>query len=73
MATGGQGDLLSGLLASLLAGGLSPIEAARAGAWLAGRSAELALQEGGQSEESLVPTDLAEWLGGAFRDLREAN
>ena len=71
MATGGQGDLLTGLLAALAAQGLSLVEAARAGAWLTGRAAELALAEGGQSEESLLPTDVAAFLGAAFRALRE--
>ena len=69
MATGGQGDVLSGLLGALLAGGLRPLDAARAAVWLAGRSAELALT-GGEAPESLVAGDTAVFLGGAFSALR---
>ena len=68
MATGGQGDVLSGLLGALAAGGMSLLEAARAGAWLAGRASECALA-GGESEESLVAGDTARALGCAFRAL----
>ena len=71
MATGGQGDLLTGLLAALVAGGASLFEAARAGAWLTGRAAEIALGDRRLSEESLLPSDLADYLGRAFRALRE--
>ena len=45
------------------------MDAARAAAWLAGRAAELALEDG-QSEQSLVAGDTARWLGGAFHALR---
>ena len=69
MATGGQGDVLSGLLGALLAGGLRPLDAARAAVCLAGRSAELALA-GGQSSESLLAGDTARFLGRAFHALR---
>ncbi len=40
MATGGSGDVLAGLIGALLAGGLAPAEAARAGAWLHGAAGE---------------------------------
>ncbi len=68
MATGGMGDFLTGVIAALLGQHLSPFDAARLGAWLCGRAAELALA-GGQSEESLLPDDLGKHLGLAFRDL----
>ena len=68
MATGGQGDTLSGVLGALLARGLRPQEAAEAGAWLCGRAAEIALRER-ESAESLTPTAVAESLGSAFRSL----
>lgn len=70
MGSGGQGDVLTGLLAALLAGGLPPREAAGAGAWLAGRASELALQNGLFSEQSLLASDTAGWLGAAFEQLR---
>jgi hydroxyethylthiazole kinase-like uncharacterized protein yjeF len=70
MATGGMGDVLTGVCAALLGQKLSPHDAARLGAWVCGRAAELALSHGGASEESLLPRDVIDHLGGAFRDLR---
>lgn len=71
MATGGMGDILTGTCASLIAGGLAPYDAARTGAWLCGRAAELAIYNGNQSEESLAATDLPEKFGTAFKQLYE--
>ena len=70
MASGGQGDVLTGLLAALLGGGLAPLDAARAGAWLAGRASELALAGGWASEQSLLAGDTATHLGAATLDLQ---
>ncbi len=42
LATGGSGDVLSGIIATLLAQGVPPLDAAAAGAWMHGRAAELA-------------------------------
>ena len=66
MATGGQGDLLSGVLGALLAGGQDLLSAACQGAWLAGRAAELALLDG-ESERSLTPGDVVRHLGRAMK------
>ena len=68
MATGGQGDLLSGVIGAQLAAGLKPIEAAAFGAWLCGRAAEIAIHSRSQSEQSLSPSDTANHLGHAFSD-----
>lgn len=70
MATGGMGDILTGTCAALAGQGLGLYEAARTGAWLCGRAAEIAITDGGESEESLGPTDLLEHFGRAFADLR---
>lgn len=70
MATGGQGDLLSGVIGALAAGGKTPTEAACLGAWLCGRAAERALQDIRYSEESLTPSEVMGELGGAFHDWR---
>ena len=70
MATGGMGDVLTGVCAALLGTRLLPNDAARLGAWLCGRAAELAIFNGTASEESLLPRDVLDHLGGAFRDLR---
>lgn len=72
MATGGQGDLLSGVIGALLAIGNPPRESAALGAWLCGRAAEIAIAIGEQSPESLTPTDVATCLGRAFLDWRQA-
>ncbi len=69
MASGGQGDLLSGVIAAQLAAGLSPYDAASLGAWICGRAAELALlADPPQSEESLAASDCSHWLGQAWND-----
>ncbi len=70
MATGGMGDVLTGVCGGLLGAGLSPNDAARLGAWVCGRAAELSLTEGQASEESLLPRDVLDQLGAAFLDLR---
>jgi NAD(P)H-hydrate epimerase len=70
MATGGMGDTLTGVCAALIGQGLSCRDAARAGAWVCGRAAEIAIYNGAQSEESLAATDLAGTLGTAFKQLQ---
>jgi NAD(P)H-hydrate epimerase len=69
MATGGMGDVLTGVCAALLGQGLSPYDAARVGAWLCGRAAEIAIFNGNQSEQSLLPRDVLDDLGDAFKEL----
>ena len=71
MATGGMGDVLTGVCAALIGQKLTPYDAARLGAWLCGRAAELAIFDGRASEESLLPRDVLDQLGAAFSDLRE--
>ena len=69
MATGGMGDVLTGVCAGLLGQGLSLYNAARVGAWVCGRAAELAIFNNGQSEQSLLPRDVLNHLGDAFKEL----
>lgn len=73
MATGGQGDLLAGVIGARLAGGDPPLEAAALGAWLCGRASEIALNDSGLSEESLTSSDTARHLGAAFGDWKSAS
>jgi NAD(P)H-hydrate epimerase len=68
MATGGQGDLLAGVIGALLASGLPPMESAALAAWLCGRAAEIAMLNMATSPESLTPSDTVLPLGAAFRD-----
>lgn len=70
MATGGMGDVLTGVCAALIAQKLTPYNAARVGAWVCGRAAEMAVSNHGASEESLLPRDVLENIGAAFNDLR---
>jgi ADP-dependent NAD(P)H-hydrate dehydratase / NAD(P)H-hydrate epimerase len=70
MATGGMGDVLTGVLAALVGQGLRMYDAARVGAWLCGRAAELAVEIGEETEETLLPTRLLDYLGAAIRELR---
>jgi ADP-dependent NAD(P)H-hydrate dehydratase / NAD(P)H-hydrate epimerase len=46
LATAGAGDVLSGVIGSLLAAGLTPYDAASVGSWLHGAAATLASREG---------------------------
>jgi NAD(P)H-hydrate repair Nnr-like enzyme with NAD(P)H-hydrate dehydratase domain len=70
MATGGMGDVLTGVCVGLVGQGLSPYDAARVGAWVCGRAAEIAVFNNGQSEQSLLPRDVLNHLGDAFNELR---
>ena len=70
MASGGMGDVLTGVCAGLAAQGLPLYDAARLGAWLCGRAAELAIFRGPHSEESLSATAVLGHLGAAFKALR---
>ena len=60
MASGGMGDVLSGVLAALLAQDLGLSEAASAGVWLHGKAADLAAGEHG--ERGLLAGDLMPYL-----------
>jgi len=70
MATGGMGDVLTGVCAALIGQKVSLFDSARVAAWVCGRSAELALFNNSASEQSLLPRDVLEHLGRAFRDLQ---
>ncbi|QDU87456.1 ATP-dependent (S)-NAD(P)H-hydrate dehydratase [Pirellulimonas nuda] len=65
MATAGCGDVLTGVLAALLAQGLAPYDAARLAAHLHGAAGDLAAERVGPV--SLIATDLLESLPVAFR------
>ncbi|QIN82292.1 NAD(P)H-hydrate dehydratase [Rubrobacter tropicus] len=69
LATAGTGDVLSGVIGALLSRGMQPYEAARAGAWIHGRAAELWLRETGWPAESMVATDLFDHVPRAMGEL----
>jgi len=56
MATGGSGDVLSGILVSLLGQQIPPLEAAAAAAWIHGAAGDLAAERLG--EYGLTPEDM---------------
>jgi len=70
MAGGGMGDVLTGTCAALAGQGMPLFDAARLGAWLAGRTSEILIAQGWRSQESLSAGDLGEFFGAAFRELR---
>ena len=70
MAVGGMGDVLTGVIAALIGQRVRPFDAARLGAWLCGRASEIAITHGGESEESLTPSRMLDFLGGAFGEMR---
>lgn len=72
MASGGMGDVLTGVCAGLVGQNLSLYDAARVGAWVCGRAAEIAIFSGQCSEQSLLAADVLHHLGAAFNDLQKA-
>jgi NAD(P)H-hydrate epimerase len=60
MAVGGSGDLLAGIIVSLLGQGIPPLEAAACGAWLHGAAGDLCADHLGQY--GMLPTDMLEVL-----------
>jgi NAD(P)H-hydrate epimerase len=65
MAKGGSGDVLTGLIAALLAQGMPPLEATQLAVYLHGLAGDLAANLIG--EQAMLPTDLVEALAMAFR------
>lgn len=65
MATGGMGDTLTGIIGALYAQGYNAGEAAILGTFIHGKAADLALTN--QSEESLLATDLNDYIGQVFK------
>jgi ADP-dependent NAD(P)H-hydrate dehydratase / NAD(P)H-hydrate epimerase len=68
MATAGSGDVLTGMILSLLTQGYSPVVAARTAVYIHGLAADIALENG--SEESLIASDIIDNIGNAFRRIR---
>ncbi len=60
MATGGSGDVLSGVIVSLLGQGVKPLEAAAAGCWLHGKAGDVCAEQLG--EYGMLPGDMVDQL-----------
>jgi len=67
MATGGSGDVLTGIIGSLLAQGMSPLDAARSGVVIHGMAGDAAAQKLGS--RSLLATDIISFLPQVFLQL----
>lgn len=67
MATGGSGDVLTGVITALICQGLSPFEAAWLGAHVHGRAGDFAANDLGQI--AMTATDIINMLPMAYREL----
>ena len=67
MATGGSGDVLSGIIVALLAQKMKPFQATQLAAHVHGLAGDLAIQN--ISSRSLIASDLPNFLGKAFKSL----
>lgn len=69
MAKGGSGDVLGGMILSLLGQGMNPVRAAVCAVWLHGRAGDLAAADKG--EYGMLPGDLVEQIPYAIKELQE--
>jgi len=67
MATGGSGDVLTGIITGLNAQGYSPLGSCLAGVYIHGLAGDIALTEKGY--EALIAGDIIDNLGKAFKSL----
>ena len=72
MATGGSGDVLTGILTSLLAQGYNPLNASILGVFTHGLTGDIFLEKN-NSWEALIAGDLIDNLGAAFYNIRNYN
>jgi NAD(P)H-hydrate epimerase len=68
MATAGSGDVLTGIILSLLAQGYSSISAALIGVYIHGLAGDLAAEEIGQ--DALIASDIVNFLPHAWKKIR---
>lgn len=71
MASGGVGDVLTGMIAGLVSQGLSPAVAAVVGVYLHGLAGDLACQQLGP--EAMIATDLMDRLPDAIRAVKDGS
>lgn len=64
LATAGSGDVLTGIITSLLAQSYEPVDAAILGVYLHGRTADIALPETGT--QAFIASEIIKYLGKAF-------
>lgn len=68
MATGGSGDVLTGIIAGLLAQHYSPLEACLFGVYIHGLAGDIAAEK--LSEEAMIAGDIIDSLGEAFKRIK---
>lgn len=68
LAKGGSGDVLTGVIASLLAQGASPVQAAAGGVWLHGRAGDLAAER--LTAYGMTPEDVVSALPAAIGEVQ---
>lgn len=69
MATGGSGDVLTGIIVSLCAQGMQPLAAAQVGVHAHGLAGDLCATA--SSERGLIASDLLTWLPHAWRQMQK--
>lgn len=69
MATAGSGDVLTGVIAGLLAQNTEPERAGALGPWIHGKAGDLLAEEGGQA--ALMAGQLPEAVGRIFQTIEE--
>lgn len=69
MASGGTGDVLTGIITGLFAQYKDLLKAALIGVYLHGLAADMAIEKE-QSEESLIATDIIDYLGLSYQQLK---
>ena len=67
LAKGGSGDVLTGVIASLIAQGVPAVQAATLGVWLHGRAGDLAAED--LTAYAMTPEDVIGRLPAAFREI----
>ena len=67
LAKGGSGDVLTGIIASLLAQGATAVQAAAVGVWLHGRAGDLAAER--LTPYGMTPEDVVSSLSAAIREI----
>ena len=68
MATAGTGDVLTGIISSFLAQGLSPADASALGVYIHGYAGDIVAEKKGQ--QSMVASDIIHELPGVFRSIK---
>lgn len=71
MSRGGSGDVLAGIIASVIAQGYSPFDASCVGVYIHGLAGDIAAEKVGQ--EAMLPRDIIDALSDSFGLLKEKN